>query len=106
VNLIARVIDRGLFTSGRLTRLRCTVDDVPGALSRVLDAIARTGANVLEVEHERLSAGLELGQSVVELLLETRGPEHIDEVQAALSGQGVANEATPRFASRGRRVPL
>ncbi len=108
MNLIARVIDRGLWRSGRLTRLRCTLDDVPGALSKLLGVVAQKQANVLEVAHERLGANLELGQTAVELLLETRGPDHIVEVQAALAAAGVVSERTsepPPGASRRSAVP-
>ena len=111
MNVISRVIDRGLWKSGRLTRLRCTVEDVPGALSKLLDVIARKQANVLEVAHERLAPGLELGQTQVELLLETRGAEHIEEVQDALRSSGVVSEPTMRppgllGGGRGRFVPF
>lgn len=105
MNLIARVIDRGLWRSGRLTRLRCTIDDVPGALSHLLELVAREQANVLEVEHERLGAGLALGQTRVELLLETRGSDHIDAVQATLQQAGIASEQALQPAAQPRRLP-
>lgn len=106
MNVIARVIDRGLFRSGRLTRLRCTVDDVPGVLSRLLDAVARCQANVLEVAHDRLGAGLALGQTVVELLLETRGFHHLDQVRAELAGLGITTSLPPAAPLRSSRVPF
>jgi threonine dehydratase len=92
VNLMARVIDRGLWRSGRLVRLRCIINDVPGALSRLLGCVASKQANVLEIEHERVADGLELGQTAVEVLLESRGFEHIAELEAALEAAGVATE--------------
>jgi threonine dehydratase len=103
MNLISRVIDRGLWQSGRLTRLRCTIDDVPGALSKLLDVVGRKQANVLEVAHERLAAGLELGQTLVEVLLETRGVEHIGDVQSALQEAGIVSEQTLRPTGDGKR---
>ena len=104
MNVIARVIDRGLWRSGRLTRLRCVIEDVPGALSQLLARVAASQANVLEVAHERLGAGLALGQTIVELLLETRGFSHLDEVRAALASAGIVSETTegpPASARRG-----
>jgi threonine dehydratase len=86
------VIDQGLWRTGRLIRLRCMVQDVPGALSRLLGVIANTQANVLEVEHERVGDWLELGQSMVEILLETRGFEHVTSIEEALRVAGVAAE--------------
>ncbi len=90
VNLMARVIDRGLWRSGRLVRLRCTINDVPGSLSRLLGIVADKQANVLEVEHERVGEGLELGMTEVEVLLETRGFEHLEQLESALDREGIA----------------
>jgi threonine dehydratase len=92
VNLISRVIDRGLWRTGRLLRLRCMVQDVPGALSRLLGILAGTQANVLEVAHERVGDRLELGQTTVEILLESRGFEHADAIEQALRAAGVDSE--------------
>jgi threonine dehydratase len=92
VNLIARVIDRGLWRTGRLVRLRCTINDVPGALSKLLGIIASKQGNVLEIEHERVGEGLELGQTAVEILLESRGFDHIEELEAALTQAGIVSE--------------
>jgi threonine dehydratase len=92
VNLIARVIDRGLWRAGRLLRLRCTINDVPGALSKLLAIIADKQANVLDIEHERVGEGLELGQTSVGLLLESRGFDHIEQLEATLAQAGVATE--------------
>jgi threonine dehydratase len=92
VNLIARVIDRGLWRAGRLLRLRCTINDVPGALSKLLGIIADKQANVLEIEHERVGEGLELGQTAIGLLLESRGFDHIEELEVTLAQAGVVTE--------------
>jgi threonine dehydratase len=92
VNLMARVIDRGLWRSGRLLRLRCTINDVPGALSKLLAIVAGKQGNVLEIEHERVADGLELGQTAVEILLESRGFDHVEELERALEAAGVISE--------------
>jgi threonine dehydratase len=103
VNLIARVIDRGLWRTGRLLRLRCMINDVPGALSKLLGIIAGQQANVLEIEHERVGEGLELGQTAVELLLESRGFEHIEELESALARAGVVTERAHHAPASGTR---
>jgi threonine dehydratase len=109
VNLMARVIDRGLWRSGRLVRLRCIINDVPGALSTLLAIVASKQANVLEIEHERVADGLELGQTAVEILLESRGFSHVEELEAELDAAGVASERAHHAASspirRSERAP-
>ena len=69
--------------------------------------MAASQANVLEVAHERLGAGLALGQTIVELLLETRGFAHLDEVRGALASAGIVSETTagpPTPARRSRAL--
>lgn len=88
VNLISRIIERGLAKDGRRVRLRVTMPDRPGQLARLLDHVAKQRANVLEVHHERISRKLSLADTEVQLELETRGLDHIDELLGALSGAG------------------
>jgi threonine dehydratase len=92
VNVLSRIIDRGLVKSGRSMRVRVRVPDVPGALARLLTVIASHQANVLQVQHDRLAARTELGVTAVELVLETRGLEHIVEVEQALAAAGAVIE--------------
>lgn len=88
VNRLSRVIDRGLVKSGRCMRVRVHIPDVPGSLAELLATIARLNANVLQVHHDRLSARSAPGVTAVELVLETRGFEHIGEVEAAIADAG------------------
>jgi threonine dehydratase len=92
VNVLSRIIDRGLVKSGRSMRVRVRIPDVPGALARLLTVIASHQANVLQVQHDRLAARTELGVTAVELVLETRGIEHIVEVEQALAAAGAVIE--------------
>ncbi len=89
VNVISRIIERGLVAAGRLFRLDLQIDDVPGSLAELLGLIARQRANVLQVVHNRtfLEAS-PLGATNVELTLETRGPEHIEQLRATLEANG------------------
>jgi threonine dehydratase len=89
VNLIARIIERGLIKDGRRARLSVILPDRPGQLAALLDRVAKAGANVLEVHHERVSQRLSLADTEVQLVLETRGPDHIDELTRALSAAGL-----------------
>jgi len=88
VNLVSRIIERGLIKDGRRVRLKATMPDRPGQLARLLDVVAKARANVLEVHHERMSKKLSLIDTEVALVLETRGPEHIDELIAILADAG------------------
>jgi threonine dehydratase len=92
VNLISRIIERGLVKDGRLVRLSVTVTDRPGALARLTEIVARHKANVVEIEHNRAFIKSALGDTAVEIVLETRGHEHIGEIVRELEGKGYAVE--------------
>jgi threonine dehydratase len=62
--------------------------DRPRALGRLAAAIGEAGANIVEIYHDRLSVDLELGQAEVEMVLGTRGHEHLAEVLAHLRERG------------------
>jgi threonine dehydratase len=68
--------------------LRIRIADRPGALASLLTQIGGQGANVLDVAHSRISGALPLGEVDVAVSLETRGPEHIAELEAALRAAG------------------
>jgi len=88
VNRLSRVIDRGLVKSGRCMRVWILIPDVPGALAALLATTARLQANVLQVHHDRLAARTEPGMTAVELVLETRGFDHIAEIESAIDAAG------------------
>ncbi|HEV2131973.1 MAG TPA: threonine ammonia-lyase [Longimicrobiaceae bacterium] len=88
VNLLSRIIDRGLIKDGRLVHLRVRVEDRPGALAALTALLAERGANVLELDHRRGTRGLWLTEAEVALRLETRGRSHVRELIDALNEQG------------------
>jgi len=88
VNLVARIIERGLVKTGRMTRIVVTVPDVSGVLASLTRVVAETRANILELNHDRAFSGAELGETLIELVLETHGFEHIDEVCVRLADAG------------------
>jgi threonine dehydratase len=92
VNFLSRIIERGLVKDGRLVRLRLHVPDHPGALHRLTGVIAGTRANVIEITHDRAYFGVSLGDTLIDITLETRGTVHIDELLAALGREGYAYE--------------
>ena len=85
--LMLRVIRHGLIAAGRYLSFRLRIPDRPGELARLLGVLAHTGANVLDVEHLRTGPKLHLDEVEVALQLETRGPDHCDDVLAALRGE-------------------
>jgi threonine dehydratase len=86
--LLVKVVQHGLAAAGRYLSLRLQVPDRPGSLAAVLRELAAVGANVLEVEHERTSTRLHVGEVEIFVVLETRGPEHAREVTTALTKAG------------------
>ena len=91
VNLVARVIERGLVKDGRLVRIRVALLDKPGQLARVSSIVATHRANVIEVHHTRAFA-TRFGDTTLQLTLETRGPEHVQEILQALRERGYVVE--------------
>ncbi|MDI5982361.1 threonine ammonia-lyase [Amycolatopsis magusensis] len=86
--LLLQIIQHGMTAGGRYLKLRLRVPDRPGSLAGVLSKVGELGANVVDVEHSRISGALRLGEVEVSLNLETRGPEHCAEVGAALQRAG------------------
>lgn len=91
VNLIARIIERGLVKDGRLVRVSISLLDKPGQLAITSGIIAGCRANVIEVHHTRAFAS-KFGGTTLQLTLETRGPEHVEEILTALRQQGYSVE--------------
>ena len=88
VNIISRIIERGLVKAGRRVKISTMVDDRPGALQRLLAAIAVVKANVIHVYHDRVEHDVPIGKAVVEVGLETRDALHTEELLASLSKEG------------------
>lgn len=92
VTLLSRIIERGLVKDGRLVRLRIHLTDHPGALRRLCEVIEQHKANIVETQHDRAYYGVNLGDTVIDVTMETRGPRHIDELMSALSAAGYVHE--------------
>lgn len=86
--ILERVISRGLASSGRYLKMRIPLPDRPGQLARTSEIVADENANVVEVLHTRHGTGLQISQVELELHIETRGPEHADQVLEALRREG------------------
>ncbi|HZF78219.1 MAG TPA: threonine ammonia-lyase, partial [Rubrivivax sp.] len=80
--LLAAIIERGMVRAGRLARIRVNARDTPGVLARITAVVAEAGANIDEVHHQRAFSSLSAQSVEVELVLQTRNPEHVREVVA------------------------
>ncbi len=92
--LLMKVVQHGMTAAGRYLSLRLRVPDRPGSLVAVLSELAACGANVLEVEHERTSQRLHVGEVEVAVVVETRGPDHAGRVLEGLRAGAYAVEVT------------
>jgi threonine dehydratase len=88
VTLLSRIIERGLVQDGRLIRLRIHLLDKPGALADLTRLIASYRANIVDTLHNRAYYGVNLGDTVIDITMETRGREQVTELLAALTAEG------------------
>ena len=88
VTLLSRIIERGLVQDGRMVRLRIYLLDKPGALHDLTRLIAAHHANIVDTLHNRAYYGVNLGDTVIDITMETRGPEHVAELLDALTAEG------------------
>ena len=86
--LLMKVIQHGLSAGGRFLTLQVTLPDRPGELAALLARISASGVNVVDVAHSRIVGSLALGEVVIALSLETRGPRHCQELVANLGAVG------------------
>ena len=92
VSLLAKIIERGLAKDGRRLRLRIHLTDRPGALHQLTKIIADLRANIVETEYDRTYYGVNLGDTAIDISMETRGPEHIQEILDALNAAEYKHE--------------
>ncbi|MBX3311717.1 MAG: threonine ammonia-lyase [Microbacteriaceae bacterium] len=86
--LLQRVVSHGLETAGRYLKLRIPLPDLPGQLAETSKIVAQANGNVVEVQHTRHGSGLQISDVELELHIETRGPEHAENVMQALRDHG------------------
>ena len=84
MNLISRIIESGLIQDGRLGRFSIVISDRPGSLARVAQRVADLGANILQISQSRGFGEMAIGETEVELILETAGREHIQRIYETL----------------------
>lgn len=87
--LLSAIIGHGMVRAGRLVRLKVGARDVPGSLAAITAAVARAGANIEEVHHQRAFTSMSAQYVEIEMVLQTRGPAHVDDVMASLRAAGL-----------------
>jgi len=84
--LLASILNRNMASDGRLARLRIDISDEPGMLAAITASISRCGGNIVEIYHQRLFYDVPAKLAKIDAVIETRGPEHVDEIIADLRG--------------------
>jgi threonine dehydratase len=88
--MLAQIARRHESQAGRRLVLLARLPDRPGSLALLLSLVGQLGANLLDVEHIREGFDLHVRESAVQLVLETRGPGHAEQVMRALREAGYA----------------
>ncbi len=88
VTLLARIIERGLVQDGRLIRLRIHLLDKPGALAELTRLIAHHRVNIVDTLYNRAYYGVNLGDTAIDITMETRGPDQVAELLGVLISGG------------------
>ena len=88
--MLGRVIEVGLVADGRLCRFTVSISDRPGALARLAEVIASTGASIKEIVHDRAFSGPDLSAVRIVCVAETTGHDHVAALHRALAAAGLA----------------
>ncbi|MCL1899607.1 MAG: threonine ammonia-lyase [Promicromonosporaceae bacterium] len=92
--LMMRVLQAGMVAAARYLKIRVLLDDRPGALLGLVEALALVGANIKDVEHSHTDASLGMFETLVTLYLEARGPAHCKEILETLTAAGFSPSVT------------
>ncbi|HWP93891.1 MAG TPA: threonine ammonia-lyase [Thermodesulfobacteriota bacterium] len=88
INILAKIIDRGLIKNGRFLRLVVELPDIPGSLGRLASLLGAVKANIVQIYHDRASSDLPIDRADVEISLETKSFEHQKEIIKLLRENG------------------
>ncbi len=90
--LLSTLIMRGMVRDGRITRLRFEIDDTPGQLSGIATVIGDSGANVVEVIHQRMMQTISLKRAELDIVIEARDSDHVHDIVKNLQARGFSVE--------------
>lgn len=82
--LLASILNRNMAVDGRIARLRIDISDEPGMLAAISTTIGKCGGNIVEIYHQRLFYDVPAKLAKIDAVIETRGPDHVDEIIASL----------------------
>src|SRR5699024_1805122 len=88
MSFISQLIDRGLYETGRITRIEVELPNIPGKLQGLLTEIAQTKANVISIEHDGFKTASRFKNINVELTLETNGNDHVRKIREVIAKKG------------------
>jgi len=88
VTMLSVIIEKGLVKSSRKMKLLVTLVDKPGSLMRLTEVLSETNANIVHIGYDRTSANLEYGDAHVRVEVETKGPQHQEEILQSLRKNG------------------
>ena len=88
ITTLSRIITKGLQKTGRIVQFKTKLTDKAGNLAQLLSCIAESGANVLDITHEREDAKTEVNSCVVTMTLETRNAAHVQKIREDLIHHG------------------
>ena len=84
--LLASILNRNMAVDGRIARLRIDISDEPGMLAAISTTIGKCGGNIVEIYHQRLFYDVPAKLAKIDAVIETRGPDHVEEIITALRG--------------------
>jgi len=90
--MLSTVLLRGLKRDGKIAKLHIHIHDVPGVLSKVTQMIGAAGADVIDIEHQRLFNVLAPREAELHVVMETKGSAHVERIIAKLHGAGFPAE--------------
>ena len=99
INLLGRIVGRGLLSAGRHRRLTVAAANVPGELARITGVLATAGANIIEVDHDLRTPELPIGVGRLTFELEVAGPEAYDRLVEAMLAAGMHRGTTTDLAT-------
>jgi threonine dehydratase len=90
--MLAAIVRRSMARGGRLARIRIEIRDRPGALAAVTKVLGEQGANIEEIHHQRAFAVLSAERAELEVVIQTRGDAHVEQVLQALAALGFRSQ--------------
>ena len=86
--IYAGILNKKLSRDGRLARIRIGITDEPGMLSKISNAIAKTGGNIIEIYHQRMFHDVPVKKAKIDAVIEAQNKKSIEEIIAILKSEG------------------